>query len=49
MLDKQQRDALSSQSACNCGARPGKRHSRECQYLADLYASLGQSEAATDK
>lgn len=47
-LDKSARDALSAQSACNCGARPGKRHGEECQYIIDLRASMGQSTAATD-
>lgn len=35
-MNNEQRDALSSQSACNCGARPGQRHSETCQYIADL-------------
>lgn len=47
-LSRDEREALSSQSACNCGARPGRLHAPECQYISDLRASQGESRAATD-
>lgn len=30
------RPDLDSQSACDCGARPGRNHSADCQYIMDL-------------
>lgn len=49
MNDQQRRDQLSAQSACDCGARPGKLHSSDCQYVIDLQASVGDSTAATSQ
>lgn len=48
MNAKATREALSSQSACNCGARPGKLHATDCQYIIDLRDSLGQSTATIE-
>jgi hypothetical protein len=38
MTNREQREALSSQSACDCPARPGQLHSGDCQYVTDLVA-----------
>lgn len=36
---------LSSQSSCNCGARPGQTHDQECQYVADVLAQEAEKIA----
>jgi hypothetical protein len=36
---------LSSQSSCTCGARPGRNHDPECQYVADVLAQEAERAA----
>jgi len=36
---------LSSQSSCDCGARPGQLHDEKCQYVADVRAQVAEREA----
>lgn len=36
---------LSSQSSCDCGARPGQTHSSDCQYVQEVLAQEAERAA----